>query len=237
VSTDRAWVPRGGETSLYLRPFMYASEAFLGVRPSRHVSFHVISSPAGAYFKSGVRPVSIWLSRDFSRAGVGGTGGAKCGGNYASSLLPQQQAAEHGCEQVVFLDAVEHLWVEELGGMNIFFVHDDGSLVTPPVSGTILDGITRDSVLTLADDLGHKVDERPVSIDEWRDGVSSGRIVEVFACGTAAVITPVGKLAWDGGELNCGDETGKVTAAIRQRLLDIQYGRAEDPYGWMHRVV
>jgi branched-chain amino acid aminotransferase len=237
VGTDRAWVPHGGETSLYLRPFMYASEAFLGVRPSKHVSFHVIASPAGAYFKSGVRPVSIWLSRDYSRAGVGGTGAAKCGGNYASSLLPQQQAAEHGCEQVVFLDTVEHLWVEELGGMNIFFVHDDGTLVTPPVGGTILDGITRDSVLTLAAGLGHKIDERPVSIDEWREGVGSGRIVEVFACGTAAVITPVGRLAWEDGELNCGDETGAVTASIRQRLLDIQYGRADDPYGWMHRVV
>jgi branched-chain amino acid aminotransferase len=237
VSTDRAWVPRGGETSLYLRPFMFASEVFLGVRPSQHVSFHVISSPAGAYFKSGVRPVSIWLSRDYSRAGAGGTGAAKCGGNYAASLLPQRQAAEHGCEQVVFLDSMEHTWVEELGGMNIFFVHDDGSIVTPPISGTILDGITRDSLLTLADEMGHKVDERPVSFDEWRDGVSSGRIAEVFACGTAAVITPVGRLAWDDGELNCGDETGEVTASIRQRLLDIQYGRADDPYGWMHRVV
>jgi len=237
VSTDRGWVPHGGETSLYLRPFMYASEAFLGVRPSQHVTFCLISSPAGAYFKSGVRPVSIWLSRDYSRAGTGGTGAAKCGGNYAASLLPQQQAAEHGCEQVVFLDAVEHQWVEELGGMNIFFVHDDGSIVTPQLTGSILEGITRDSVLTLAADLGHKVDERPVSIDEWRDGVTSGRIVEVFACGTAAVLTPVGMLRWDGGELNCGDETGEVTASLRQRLLDIQYGRADDPYGWMHRVV
>jgi branched-chain amino acid aminotransferase len=237
VSTDRAWVPRGGEASLYLRPFMFASEVFLGVRPSQHVTFCVISSPAGAYFKSGVRPVSIWLSRDYARAGAGGTGAAKCGGNYAASLLPQQQAAEHGCEQVVFLDAVEHTWVEELGGMNVFFVHDDGSIVTPTLTGSILEGITRNSVLTLAADLGHKIDERPVSIDEWRDGVASGRIVEVFACGTAAVLTPVGMLRWEGGELNCGDETGAVTASIRQRLLDIQYGRADDPYGWMHRVV
>ena len=137
----------------------------------------------------------------------------------------------------MFLDAVEHLWVEELGGMNIFFVHDDGNIVTPKLTGSILEGITRDSVLTLAADLGHKVDERPVSIDEWRDGVTNGRIVEVFACGTAAVLTPVGMLRWEGGELNCGDETGPVTGSIRQRLLDIQYGRADDPYGWMHRVV
>ena len=237
VSTDRAWVPQGGEASLYLRPFMYASEVFLGVRPAKHVTFCLISSPAGAYFKGGVRPVSIWLSRDYARAGTGGTGAAKCGGNYAASLLPQQQAADHGCEQVVFLDAVEHLWVEELGGMNIFFVHDDGSIVTPKLTGSILEGITRDAVLTLAADLGHKVDERPVSIDEWRDGVTSGRIAEVFACGTAAVLTPVGMLRWEGGELNCGDETGPVTGSIRQRLLDIQYGRADDPYGWMHRVV
>jgi branched-chain amino acid aminotransferase len=237
VRTDRAWVPSGGEKSLYLRPFMYASEVFLGVRPSQEVTYCVIASPAGAYFARGVRPVSIWLSTQYNRAGAGGTGAAKCGGNYAASLLPQREAAEHGCDQVVFLDSVEHTWVEELGGMNLCFVHDDGTIVTPALSGSILEGITRDSVMTLARDLGHEVVERRISIDEWRDGVASGRITEVFACGTAAVITPVGRLAWDGGEVGHGDEfVGEVTSRIRSSLLDIQHGRAEDPHGWLHRV-
>jgi branched-chain amino acid aminotransferase len=236
VRTDRAWVPRGAEKSLYIRPFMFASEVFLGVRPSQQVTYCVIASPAGAYFAKGVRPVSIWLSAEYNRAGAGGTGAAKCGGNYAASLLPQREAAEQGCDQVAFLDAVEHTWVEELGGMNLYFVHDDGSIVTPSLSGSILEGITRDSILTLADDLGHKVEERRVSIDEWRDGVASGRISEVFACGTAAVVTPVGRLKWAGGEVGSGDEVGEVTASVRNRLLDIQYGRAEDEHGWMHRV-
>ena len=220
VETDRAWVPRGGETSLYLRPFMYASEAFLGVRPSRHVTFCLIASPAGSYFSSGLAPVSIWLSTRYSRAADGGTGAAKTGGNYASSLLPQREAAEHGCDQVAFLDATEHTWVEELGGMNLFFVHDDGTLVTPELTGTILEGVTRDSVLTLAGDMGLKVDERRVSLEEWREGVASGHITEVFACGTAAVVTPIGVLRWDGGEVGDGT-TGEVATALRSRLLDI----------------
>jgi branched-chain amino acid aminotransferase len=236
VATDRSWVPKGAEKSLYIRPFMFASEVFLGVRPSQQVTYCVIASPAGAYFAKGVRPVSIWLSTDYNRAGAGGTGAAKCGGNYAASLLPQREAAEQGCDQVAFLDSVEHTWVEELGGMNLFFVHDDGSIVTPSLSGSILEGITRDSVLTLAADLGHKVEERRVSVDEWREGVASGRVREVFACGTAAVITPVGTLKWAGGQVGSGDEVGEVTSSLRRRLLDIQYGRAEDEHGWMHRV-
>lgn len=238
VSADRQWVPGGGEKSLYIRPFMFASEVFLGVRPSQHVTYLVIASPAGAYFKGGLKPVSIWLSTEFSRAGTGGTGAAKCGGNYAASLLPQQAASAQGCDQVAFLDSTEHKWVEELGGMNLYFVMDDGSIVTPELSGSILEGITRDSVMKLAIDLGHQVVERKVSIDEWRDGVASGKIAEVFACGTAAVVTPVGTLKWDGGEASIpGGEAGKVTAEIRTALVDIQYGRAEDRHGWMHRLV
>ncbi|MFT4298055.1 MAG: branched-chain amino acid aminotransferase [Aeromicrobium sp.] len=238
VEADRAWVPSGEERSLYLRPFMFASEVFLGVRPSQHVTYSVIASPAGAYFKGGVKPVDIWLSETYSRAGSGGTGAAKCGGNYAASLLPQQEAYEHGCEQVAFLDSVEHTWVEELGGMNLYFVQSDGSIVTPELSGSILEGITRDSILTLARDLGHEVVERKVSIDEWRGGVADGSITEVFACGTAAVVTPVGRLAWDGGEVDASHgEIGPVTAAIRAVLVDIQCGRAEDRHGWMTRLV
>ena len=194
-----------------------------------------MASPVGPYFSGGIKPVSIWLSSTYTRAAAGGTGAAKCGGNYAASLAAQLEAQAHGCEQVCFLDAAEHKWVEELGGMNIYFVGKDGTLITPPVSGTILEGITRASILTLATELGLKVSERPISIDEWRDGVASGEISEVFACGTAAVITPLGRLSWEGGELEI--PTGEVSMKIRQSLLDVQYGRAEDTHGWMHRLV
>jgi len=239
VRQDERWVPDpAGEKSLYLRPFMFASEKFLGVRPARRVSFMVIASPAGAYFPRGVKPVNIWLSEDYARAGAGGTGAAKTGGNYASSLLPQQEAIENGCDQVAFLDPVDRKWVEELGGMNLFFVHDDGSIVTPELSGTILEGITRSTIIELCRSLGYKVEERRFSIDEWRSGVESGRITEVFACGTAAVVTPVGSLRWRGGQCGSSDDdvTGPVTLGLRQALVDIQYGRTEDTFGWMHRI-
>jgi branched-chain amino acid aminotransferase len=244
VATDEKWVPAGdaGEASLYLRPFMFASEAFLGVRPALAVTYCVIGSPAGPYFTGGLRPVSIWLSTDYTRAAPGGTGEAKCGGNYAASLAAQVQGNENGCDQVAFLDAVERKWVEELGGMNLFFVHGDGTIVTPELTGGILEGVTRSSILELAGDLGLKVEERRVSIDQWRDGVGSGEITEVFACGTAAVVTPIGRLAWEGGETHIGDRevdggVGPVTASIRQSLLDVQYGRAADLRGWLTRLV
>jgi branched-chain amino acid aminotransferase len=238
VKVDERWVPApAGEKSLYVRPFMFASEKFLGVRPSQHVTYMVIASPAGAYFAKGLKPVSIWLSEDYSRAGRGGMGAAKTGGNYASSLVAQQEAIEQGCDQVVFLDASERTYVEELGGMNLYFVHDDGTIVTPELSGTILEGITRGSIVELCGKLGHRVEERRFSIGEWREGVSSGRITEVFACGTAAVVTPVGVLKWRGGEVGDPDVTGPVTQQVRTALVDIQYGRAEDTFGWMHRVL
>ncbi len=235
VAVDERWVPEsGGEKSLYLRPFMFASEAFLGVRPSQHVTFMVIASPAGAYFKGGVKPVTLWLTEDYTRAGRGGMGAAKTGGNYASSLVAQQEASSHGCDQVVFLDAQEGRYIEELGGMNLYFVHDDGHIVTP-ATGTILEGITRASIIELAGKLGHPVEERRFSIDEWREGVTSGRITEIFACGTAAVVTPVGALRWDGGEVAAPASTD-LTMRIRQALVDVQFGRAEDTFGWMHPV-
>jgi branched-chain amino acid aminotransferase len=227
-----------GEKSLYLRPFMFASEKFLGVRPSRHVTYIVIASPAGAYFAKGPEPVSIWLSETYTRAGRGGMGAAKTGGNYASSLVAQQEAIDQGCDQVVFLDAAAGRYVEELGGMNLYFVHDDGTIVTPETSGTILEGITRSSIIELSGKLGHRVEERSITIDEWRDGVASGRIAEVFACGTAAVVTPVGTLKWKDGQVGDPDAaTGPITRQVRAALVDIQYGRAEDTFGWMHRVV
>jgi branched-chain amino acid aminotransferase len=237
VQVDHEWVPGGGETSLYLRPFMFASETFLGVRPAQHVTFCVIASPAGSYFPRGVKPVSIWLSEDYTRAAPGGTGSAKCGGNYAASLQAQQEALAHGCDQVAFLDAVERRWVEELGGMNLYFVHSDGSIVTPSLTDTILEGVTRDSVLTLARSRGYEVVERRFSVDDWRDGVASGEIAEVFACGTAAVLTPVGTLKWSGGEVSSGEEPGKVTTELRSALLDVQYGRSAEMRDWMHRIV
>ncbi|MGI8701673.1 MAG: branched-chain amino acid aminotransferase [Nocardioidaceae bacterium] len=236
VRTDLDWVPAGGERSLYLRPFMFASEAFLGVRAASEVTFAIIASPAGAYFSGGVSPVRIWLSQELTRAAPGGTGAAKCGGNYAASLLAQQEAAAHGCEQVVFLDATERSMLEELGGMNLFFVYADGSLVTPELNGSILEGVTRASLLELAADIGLDVEERRVSVDEWRKGVETGDITEVFACGTAAVVTPVAALRWNGGEAPSPMPTGAVTMRLRSMLLDIQYGRAADSHGWLHQV-
>lgn len=237
VRADAAWVPSGGESSLYLRPFMFASEAFLGVRSAHKIQYCCIASPAGSYFASGVQPVSIWISDTFTRAAPGGTGEAKCGGNYGASLLPQQLAAEAGCSQVLFLDANERKWVEELGGMNVYLVTSDGELITPEL-GTILEGVTRDSILALAGELGLEVKQRRVSIDELLDGVRDGSITEVFACGTAAVVTPIGAFKHGEGERRVGDgEPGEVTLSVRNTLLDIQYGRVDDTAGWMQRVL
>lgn len=236
VALDVDWVPTGGENSLYLRPFMFASEVFLGVRPSAEVRYMVIASPVGPYFASGIKPVSIWLSTNFTRAAPGGTGAAKCGGNYAAGLAAQIEATEHGCDQVCFLDAEEHRWIEELGGMNLYFVKADGKLVTPPTSGTILEGVTRSSILTIGKELGLTPEERPIDIEEWRAGVTSGEIKEVFACGTAAVITPVGRLVWEGGEVGAG-HAGEMTMRLRNALVDVQYGRSADTHGWLRRLV
>jgi len=238
VEVDRQWVPTTDEGSLYLRPFMYASEVFLGVKPASEYLYLVIASPVGSYFAGGVQPVSVWVSDQYTRAAPGGTGAAKCGGNYAASLVALAEAGGHGCEQVVFLDAVERRYVDELGGMNIFYVYDDGTLVTPLLTGTILPGITRDSVITLARHRGHQVIERPVSFDQWRDDAASGRLREVFACGTAAVVNPIGQVRWPGGEFAVADGApGQVTMALREQLVDIQRGRAADPFGWVHRLL
>ncbi|GAA2527667.1 branched-chain amino acid aminotransferase [Microbacterium mitrae] len=231
IKVDGAWVPSGEDQSLYFRPFMFAKEAFLGVRPAKKVAYYLISSPAGAYFSGGVKPVNIWLSENYARAGKGGTGAAKTGGNYAASLLPQAEAYEQGCQQVVFLN--EEGNVEELGGMNVIFVFKDGTIVTPQ-SDSILPGITRASILQLAEDRGHKVERRAVSLQEWRDGVASGDIVEVFACGTAAVVTPIGLLKGPGFE--DVQPTGEVALSLREELTDIQYGRREDKHGWLVRL-
>ena len=236
VRIDSAWIP-GGEGSLYLRPFMIASEVFLGVKPSAEYIFAVIASPVGSYFKGGPAPVSIWVSENYTRAAIGGTGAVKCGGNYAASLRAQAEAIEHGCDQVVFLDAVERRYIEELGGMNVFFVFDDGSLSTPPL-GTILPGITRDSIIALAKDSGTRVREEPYTIEQWRADAASGKLKEAFACGTAAVISPIGKVCSASGDfLISGGAAGPVAMGLRKKLVDIQYGRAADPHDWIRKVL
>ena len=240
LAVDEPWVPPAGtgETSLYLRPFTFASEPFLGVRPANEATYCLIASPAGAYFPGGLKPVTLWISQHYARAGAGGTGAAKAGGNYASSLAGQLEGIENGCDQAVFLDSSTQTYIEELGGMNLFFVTRDNHLVTPELTGSILEGITRGSILELATSLGLTPEERRIPIQEWKDGVASGEISEVFACGTAAVNTPVGELRWEGGSApsTAGEGGGEVTKAIRTALLDIQYGRVEDTHGWMTRL-
>ncbi|MBX3706101.1 MAG: branched-chain amino acid aminotransferase [Pseudomonadales bacterium] len=237
IRVDRDWVPTRADGSLYLRPFMFATEAFLGVRPAAEYLFCVIACPVGAYFKGGMKPVTVWVSDDYTRAGPGGTGAAKCGGNYAASLVAQAEAIRHECDQVVFLDAAEHRWVEELGGMNVFFVFDDGSMITPPLSGTILPGITRDSIIALARASGQPVEERRYSIDEWRADAASGRLREVFACGTAAVISAIGEVRSSSGSFRISDGVmGETTQALRAHLVAIQRGAAEAPAGWLRTV-
>ena len=236
INADRDWVP-GGDGSLYLRPFMFASETFLGVRPAAEYLYCLIACPVGAYFKGGKPAVSVFVSEDYIRAAPGGTGDAKCGGNYAASLVAQAQAIARGCDQVVFLDATEHRWVEELGGMNVFFLMDDGALVTPPLSGTILPGVTRDAILQLARDDGRAVREEPYAIDQWRADAASGRLREAFACGTAAVVTPIGEIKSAHGDFTIGNGgSGEATTDLRDRLVAIQRGRVADPHGWVRRV-
>jgi branched-chain amino acid aminotransferase len=236
VKIDKAWIP-DGEGSLYLRPFMIATEAFLGVRPAHECLFMLIASSVGSYFKGGAKAVTVWLSDRYTRAAEGGTGAAKCGGNYAASLLAQSEAIEQGCDQVVFLDAAEHRWVEELGGMNVFFVFDDGSMVTPPLSGTILPGITRDAIITLARKEGRTVREERYSIEQWRADAASGKLREAFACGTAAVISAIGRIKSTKGDIVIGNgDGGLITAALRAKLVGIQRGEAADTEGWVRKI-
>jgi branched-chain amino acid aminotransferase len=240
VEVDAAWVPDNPDHSLYFRPFMISTEVGLGVRPANSYSYLLIASPAGAYFPRGVQPVSVWLSTDYTRAAVGGTGEAKCAGNYAASLVAQAHAAEQGCDQVVWLDAVEHRWVEEMGGMNLYFVYGSGPgarIVTPALTGTLLPGVTRDSLLTVAGELGYTAEEGKISTDEWQAGNASGAISEVFACGTAAVITPVGSVKGDHATWTVGDgDAGPITMQLRDQLLGLQTGRISDSHGWMHQL-
>ncbi|MEY2675490.1 MAG: hypothetical protein RL645_1051 [Actinomycetota bacterium] len=239
LEVDGAWVPQPvNEKTLYIRPFEIAAENFLGVRAAHRAEYRVIASPVGPYFTGGIKPVSIWIALDSARAGKHGTGEAKTGGNYAASLLAQGEGYEQGCSQVMFLDAETATYIEELGGMNLFFVYKDGSVATPALDGTILRGITRDSVVTLLRDRGHKVEERKITLDEVRAGIESGNITEVFACGTAAVITPVGQFKSREGNIGSENaEPGELTVSLRNELTGIQYGTVEDRHGWMHKLV
>ncbi|AIT61499.1 branched-chain amino acid aminotransferase [Corynebacterium doosanense] len=242
VEADQAWVPAaGGEASLYIRPFMISTEISLGVHPASQYTFFVIASPSGAYFRSGVKPVSVWLGEQYVRAAPGGTGAAKFAGNYAASLIAQAQAEEKGCDQVVWLDAIERKYIEEMGGMNLMFVYgsgEDARIVTPSLSGSLLAGVTRDSLLQVARDMGYEVEERRISTDEWRADALSGAMTEAMACGTAAVITPVGRVLGEDGEFVVGGgEPGPITMAMRERLTGIQRGTVEDTHGWQHKLV
>ena len=238
IEADRAWVPAEEEKSLYLRPFMMATEAFLGVRPANHVTFMVIASPAGAYFAGGLHPVSIWLSEEYTRAAPGGTGAAKCAGNYAASLVAQQEASANGCDQVVFLDAVEKRWVEELGGMNVYFVFDDGTLVTPPVSGTILEGVTRDAILTIAAEHGHAT---RAAADRHRRVAGRRRVgphhrgVRLRHRGGGHPARPAGlarRRAHDGRRRHRQGHPRHPRLAARHPVRP----RRPTPHGWMHPV-
>jgi branched-chain amino acid aminotransferase len=239
VERDRDWVPTREGDSLYLRPFMFATDPFLGVRPSSEYLYGVIASPAASYFAGDARPVTVWVSRDHVRAAPGGTGAVKAAANYAASLAALAQATEAGCDQVVYLDAVERRYVEESGSMNLFFVYErEGrtTVVTPALNGSILPGVTRDSILTLARRAGHEVVERPYAIDEWRADAQEGSLREAFATGTGVVVTSIGTVRDADGEFTVGGAVeGPVTTGLRRALLDIQRGRATDEFGWVHR--
>lgn len=242
VEADQAWVPDAGtEDSLYIRPFMISTEVSLGVSPADAYTFIVIASPSGAYFRGGVKPVSVWLGEQYVRAAPGGTGAAKFAGNYAASLIAQAQAEEKGCDQVVWLDAIERTYIEEMGGMNLMFVYGSGKdarIVTPALSGSLLAGVTRDSLMQVARDLGYGVEERRISKDEWREDATSGAMTEAMACGTAAVITPVGRVLGENGEFLVGDNRpGEITMALRERLTAIQRGTVEDSHNWRYKLV
>ncbi|MGP5305124.1 branched-chain amino acid aminotransferase [Brachybacterium alimentarium] len=239
VAADEPWVPEAtSEESLYLRPFMFASEEFLGVRASHAVDYYVIASPAGPYFPRGVQPLVVWITDEYARAGAGGTGAAKCGGNYASSLLGKDEAAEHGADEVLFLDSETHTSIDELSGMNVFAITRDGRLLTPSLTGSILEGVTRESILRLAEDRGLEVVEQKLVMSELLEQLGSGEIAEMFACGTAAVINPIGEFRAHGGTWSVGDGgSGEITLSLRQELTDIQYGRIPDRHGWLTRLV
>ncbi len=235
LKLEARWVPKEKGAALYLRPTVIATEAALGVAPANEYLFYIICSPVGPYFQTGFKPVKIFVSDFYSRAGLGGTGDAKAGGNYAASLYITKIAKQQGYNQVLFLDSCQKKYIEELGGMNVFFVFSD-TLVTPPLSGTILAGITRDSVIQLAKHLAIKVEERLITIDEILEAISKKTLKEAFACGTAAVISPIGTLFYKNKEYQISTEAGKITTLLYNELTAIQYGEKEDIFNWCIKI-
>ncbi len=237
VALDHEWVPSGAGESLYIRPTMIATAPKLGLKPGGSYLHFVITSPSGAYFVDGFNPVSVYISDEFSRAIPGGTGEVKMGGNYASAVYVAQQVYDKGYHQVLYLDAVEHKYVEEVGAMNIAFVMNNKHIITPQLSGSILPGITRKSVIQMAPDLGYTISEERIDINDIIKGLESGEVTEAFGMGTAAVIAPVDKFGWKGQNMTVGSGgVGPVATKLYDTLTGIQYGRLEDPYGWIHTI-
>jgi len=236
VLIDREWVPKSAGTSLYIRPTMIANEPALGVRPSNQYLFYIILGPVGAYYAEGFNPTRIYVSDEYVRAAKGGVGEAKTSGNYGATLLVSQQASRKGYTQVLWLDAKEHKYVEEVGTSNIFFLIDD-ELITPPLGGTILPGVTRDSVLALARHWGLNISERNISIDEVIEGCRTGSLKEMFATGTAAIISPVGEIGYKENDFRVAEgKTGELSLKLYDEIIGIQYGQKEDPFGWRVRI-
>jgi branched-chain amino acid aminotransferase len=236
IELDAAWVP-DAPGALYIRPVMIATDTALGVHASHNYLHYVIVGPVGSYFSQGFNPIPVYISDNFRRAVVGGTGEAKTGGNYAASLLVSEEARRRGYSQVLWLDAVEGRYVEEVGAMNICFVYEGRHIVTPELSGSILPGVTRKSVLQLGRDLGYEVSEGRIDVHEALDDIKRGRITEVFGCGTAAVIAPVGKFGYRDEEYVVNDfAVGPVSKHLYQELTDIQFGRTEDPHDWTYTI-
>jgi branched-chain amino acid aminotransferase len=236
VEADLDWVPSLPGTALYLRPTVISTETFLGVRPSLTYLYYVICSPVGAYYAEGLNPVKILATDAYVRAVPGGLGAAKTAGNYAASLYAAERAHEEGYTQVLWLDGAEHRYLDEVGTMNIM-VRIGDEVLTPPLNGSILAGITRDSVLTLLRDWGIAVHERPIAIDEVIAASHAGTLQEMWGTGTAAVISPVGELGFHGDRMIInGGETGELTGRLYQTMIDLQYGRSNDPHGWLRRV-
>jgi branched-chain amino acid aminotransferase len=233
---ERDWVPSEAGTSLYLRPTLIGTEGFLGVRAAKKYMFFIILSPVGAYYQDGMKPVKIWVEKDYIRAAKGGLGAVKAGANYAASLFAASQAQERGYAQVLWLDAFEHRYCEEVGVMNLFVQLKD-EIVTAPLGGTILDGVTRNSVMTLLRDWGYTVNERRYAFDEIVEARKNGTLGEVFGTGTAAVVSPVAEFGHRDGALKVSDgEVGPLTLKIHSTLTSIQYGEAKDPHGWTEEI-
>lgn len=236
VKVEEDWVPSLPETSLYIRPFVFATEAGVGVHPAKSYKFLIIVTPVGSYYPEGVNPVKIWVEDEYVRAVIGGTGFTKCGGNYAASIAAQVKAESHGYTQVLWLDGVHRKYVEEVGTMNAMFVID-GKVITAPLEGSVLPGVTRDSIIHVLKDWGIEVEERHLSIDDLMAAAKDGRLTEAFGTGTAAVISPIGQLCYKGEEVKINDfKTGELTQKIYDTLTGIQWGKIEDKYNWVYKI-